>query len=181
MLAVIGVPGLAEGDAAWIEEIRRAHDPQSDRVGPHVTFAFPQDPLDRDFFIGNLMALAASSAPLSFHFDRLERIEDPFTPKYKFLNVLGVATEDAAPLDAIYHALGGTLPYAPHLTLTRFGAVYSSKALERQFGKLAQPIAARIEALDLLEIENGAIRMVQSLPLAARQERHSRASGNPET
>lgn len=168
MLAVIGVPGLAEGDAAWIEEIRRAHDPQSDRVGPHVTFAFPQNPLDRDFFIGNLMALAASSAPLSFHFDRLERIEDPFTPKYKFLNVLSVATEDTAPLDAIYRALGGTLPYAPHLTLTRFGAVYSAKAFERQFGKLERPIAARIDMLDLLEIENGAIRVIGSHALAGK-------------
>jgi len=168
MLAVIGIPAFEEAEAAWIEEIRRAHDPQWGRVAPHVTFAFPQDPLDRDFFTGNLMALAASTAPVEFRFDRLERIENPFTPKYKFLNVLSVATEDAAPLDAIYHALGGTVPYAPHLTLTRFGAVYSAKAFERQFGKLELPIAARIDALDLLEIENGAIRVVQNFSLAAR-------------
>ncbi len=165
MLAVIAAPDFAEEDAAWIDVIRRAHDPQYESVPAHVTLVFPFESADPDWFAGHVASVAAVTAPMQVSFDRLTRIENPHQPKYRFLNVLLADAESAAPLTALYRALGGKGDYEPHVTLTRFGAVFSAKALERQLGTLERPVRGRIAALEILEISHGAIRRGAALPL----------------
>lgn len=166
MLAVIAVPEFSSGDAAWIDTIRRAHDPQYEAVAAHVTLVFPFDSADPDWFAGHVASAAAVTAPLAVTFDRLARIDNPHQPKYRFLNVLLADAESAAPLTALYQALGGRGTYEPHLTLTRFGAVFSAKAFERQLGTLDAQMAGRIAALEILNITHGAIRREAAYPLA---------------
>lgn len=167
MLAVIAVPVFSEADAAWIDTVRRAHDPRVDQVAAHVTLRFPHEPADADWFAGHVAAVAAVTPAFDAVFDRLSRIEDSHAPKYRFLNVLRAQVESAAPLTALHQALGGTGEYAPHVTLTRFGAVFSAKAFERQTGALAHPLRGRIAALQLLKIEHGNVRMVSTHPLSS--------------
>jgi 2'-5' RNA ligase len=164
MLAVIAVPEFSAEDAAWIDAIRRAHDPQYDAVPAHVTLVFPFESADPDWFAGHVAAIAAVTAPMSVGFDRLARIDNPHQPKYRFLNVLLADTASAAPLTALYQSLGGRGVYEPHVTLTRFGAVFSAKALERQLGNasLDRPLRGRIAALELLSLNHGAIRREES-------------------
>lgn len=172
MLAVIAVPEFAAEDAAWIDAIRRAHDPQFDVVPAHVTLVFPFESADPDWFAGHVAAIAAVTAPMDVLFDRLARIENPQQPKYRFLNVLLADAASAMPLTALYRVLGGQSSskrlgdYEPHVTLTRFGAVFSSKALERQLGNLQRPVRGRIAALELLNLSHGAIRREQCWSLA---------------
>jgi len=170
MLAVIAVPDFAGEDAAWIDAVRRAHDPQYEAVPAHVTLVFPFESADPDWFAGHVASVAAVTAPMEVAFDRLGRIENPHQPKYRFLNVLLADAASAAPLTALYRALGGQSSegkgdYEPHVTLTRFGAVFSAKALERQMGSLNRPVHGRIAALELLGISHGAIRREQSWKL----------------
>jgi 2'-5' RNA ligase len=165
MLAVIAVPEFAEEDAVWIDSIRRAHDPQYESVPAHVTLVFPFESADPDWFAGHVAAIAAVTAPMDVAFDRLARIENPQQPKYRFLNVLLADAESAAPLTDLYRTLGGQGEFEPHVTLTRFGAVFSAKALERQMGTLGRPVQGRIAALELLSISHGAVRREQSWPL----------------
>ena len=63
MLAVIAVPEFAAEDAAWIDTIRRAHDPQYESVPAHVTLVFPFESADPDWFAGHVAAIAAVTAP----------------------------------------------------------------------------------------------------------------------
>jgi len=170
MLAVIAVPDFTEDDAAWIDVIRRAHDPQYESVPAHVTLVFPFESADPDWFAGHVASVAAVTAPMQVSFDRLARIENPHQPKYRFLNVLLADAESTASLTALYRALGGQssergVDYEPHVTLTRFGAVFSAKALERQLGELGRPVRGRIAALEILEISHGALRRGAALPL----------------
>jgi 2'-5' RNA ligase len=165
MLAVIAVPEFCDEDAVWIDTIRRAHDPQYESVPAHVTLVFPFESADPDWFAGHVASVAAVTAPMDVAFDRLARIENPHQPKYRFLNVLLGDAESAAPLTALYKALGGKGDYEPHVTLTRFGAVFSAKALERQMGSLGRPVQGRIAALEILDISHGAIRRGAALPL----------------
>ncbi|MBS4046350.1 MAG: 2'-5' RNA ligase family protein [Alphaproteobacteria bacterium] len=165
MLAVIAVPDFAEEDAAWIAVIRRAHDPQYESVPAHVTLVFPFESADPDWFAGHVASVAAVTAPLQAAFDRLARIENPHQPKYRFLNVLLADAASTETLNALYKALGGKGEYEPHVTLTRFGAVFSAKALERQMGSLGRPVQGRIAALEILDISHGAIRRGAALPL----------------
>lgn len=106
MLAVIAVPEFAGEDIAWIDAIRRAHDPQYEAVPAHVTLVFPFESADPDWFAGHVASAAAVTAPMQVSFDRLARIENPHQPKYRFLNVLLADAESAAPLTALYRALG---------------------------------------------------------------------------
>lgn len=166
MLAVIAIPDFADEDAAWIDTIRRAHDPQYDSVPAHVTLVFPFDSADPDWFAGHVASVAAVTAPIEVAFDRLARIENPQQPKYRFLNVLLADAASSASPTALYRALGGKADFEPHVTLTRFGAVFSAKALERQMGSLSRPVRGRVTSLELLSLSHGAIRRGQSWPLA---------------
>lgn len=165
MLAVIAVPDFSSEDAVWIDTIRRAHDPQYEAVPAHVTLVFPFESADPDWFAGHVASVAAVTPPTDVVFDRLTRIENPHQPKYRFLNVLLADAASTAPLMTLYKALGGRGDYEPHVTLTRFGAVFSAKALERQMGSLERPVRGRIAALEILEISHGAIRRGAALPL----------------
>lgn len=166
MLAVIAVPEFAAEDLAWIDAIRRAHDPQYESVPAHVTLVFPFESADPDWFAGHVAAIAAVTRPMDVVFDRLARIDNPHQPKYRFLNVLLADAASAIPLTELYRALGGKGDYAPHVTLTRFGAVFSAKALERQMGSLTRPVRGRIGSLELLNLSHGAIRREQCWSLA---------------
>lgn len=159
MLAVIAVPEFSDGDAAWIAAIRRAHDPQHERVAAHVTLSFPHEPADPDRFARHVAATAAVTPAADVSFDRLSRMEDAHAPKYRFLNVLLADAASAAALAVLYRTLGGRGDYAPHVTLSRFGAVFPAKALERQMGALQQPLTGRIAALQLLRIDHGHVRI----------------------
>jgi 2'-5' RNA ligase len=171
MLAVIAVPDFADEDVVWIDTIRRAHDPQYESVPAHVTLVFPFDSADPDWFAGHVASVAAVTAPMEVAFDRLARIESPHQPKYRYLNVLLADAASTAPLTALYRALGGQSferggGFEPHVTLTRFGAVFSAKALDRQLGELSRPVRGRIAALEILEISHGAVRRAQRCALA---------------
>lgn len=159
MYAVIAIPEFSTADTVWIDTVRRAHDPRHEQVAAHVTLSFPHEPADADWFAGHVASVAAVTPAFHIRFDRLGRIEDAYAPKYRFLNVLLTDAESAASLAALYRSLGGAGDYEPHMTLTRFGAVFSAKAFERQTGALQKPLVARIETLQLLRIEHGNIRI----------------------
>lgn len=167
MLAVIAAPRFAAAAAAWLAALRSAHDPLQDRVAPHVTLAFPQAVEDEPALIARVAAVAAAMPAFGIAFDRLGRMDDPHRPKYRHLNVLLADGPSAARLEPLHRALAGSVePYAPHLTISRFGAVYCAKALERQIGALGTPLCGRVEALDVLRIESGAVRLSAKFRLA---------------
>lgn len=159
MLAVIATPECDASAAAWLAAIRTAHDPLQDRVGPHVTLMFPSEIAEEAALRARLEQVATATPAFDIAFDRLERMEDPHQPKYRFLNMLMADSASAARLDALHRAItGSVVEYRPHLTISRFGAVYSAKALERQLGDLGTPLRGRIVSLELLRLEQGAIR-----------------------
>lgn len=166
MLAVIAIPDFDMAAAGWIAALRAAHDPQQDRVAPHVTLVFPQDGLDRAALLARAANVAAATAPFAVAFDRLGRMDDPYHPKYRHLNALYADGPGAARLTVLHAALNDApaADFAAHVTVARFGAVYCAKALERQLGPLAQPAVGRLAALQVLRLENGRIDSEAVLP-----------------
>ncbi len=159
MQAVIATLKFDPAAAAWLAAVRAAHDPLQDRIGPHVTLMFPAEIAKPDRLHHRLAKLAAATPAFDIAFDRLDRMEDPHQPKYRFLNALLADTASAARLDALHRAITGSeTAYQPHLTISRFGAVYCARALERQLGKLGPPLRGRVAAIDLLRFDHGAIR-----------------------
>ncbi|WP_341702297.1 2'-5' RNA ligase family protein [Ferrovibrio sp.] len=169
MLAAIAIPEFDAGAAGWIAALRAAHDPQQDRVPPHVTLVFPQA-ADEASLLARLQAVAQATQPFAAGFDRLGRMDDSYNPKYRHLNVLHADAAGAAALTVLHAALNAvpSPDYAAHVTVARFGAVYCAKALERQLGgsALRPVLSARFSGLQLLRLENGAVRVLADLPFA---------------
>lgn len=166
MLAVIATFECDPAAAAWLAAIRTAHDPLQDRVGPHVTLMFPAALEDGAALRGRLENGAAATPAFDLGFDRLDRMEDPLNPKYRFLNVLLADAASAARLDALRRRItDSNAAYRPHMTISRFGAAYCAKALERQLGIFDVPLRGRIGALELLRIEHGMVRLEARYPL----------------
>lgn len=166
MLALIALPEFDAAAAAWIATIRAAHDPRHAQVPPHVTLVFPTDALALED-LRRAAAKLGDTAPFAATFDRLGIAEDAFTPKYRHLVYLLPEAASAARLAALQAALGlpGRDGHPPHVTIARFGAIFSAKALVRQTGQIA-PATARIAALQLLRIENGQIAVEAAFALA---------------
>jgi len=169
MLAVIAIPDFDAAAAGWIAALRQAHDPLQDRVAPHVTLVFPQA-AERAALLARVAAVAAAAAPFDAAFDRLGRMDDPHHPKYRHLAVLYADGPTAAKLTVLHAALnaGPAADYAAHVTVARFGAVYSAKALERQLGGgMPRPAIGRIAALQVLRLDNGQVLAEALLPFGA--------------
>ena len=160
-IAIILTFAWAENAAGWLDAIRAQHDPQHKAVPPHVTLLFPSDALTLPEAAARAENLAASSPAFEAGFDRLDIFSVPGGGKYPHLVYL---LPDAAGMQrfAEMHAAlpGNGAPFEPHVTIARFGAVFSAKALLRQHGRdVTPPLQARCDALRLVHIEQGAIRL----------------------
>ncbi len=167
-IAIILTFAWAENAASWLEAIRAQHDPQHKAVPPHVTLLFPTDSVTPQEAAGRAESLAAAMPAFAARFDRLEIFSMPTGGKYPHLVYLLPDAETTAHFMALHDALPGNgEPFEPHVTIARFGAVFSAKALLRQHGRdVTPPLQARCDALRLVHIEQGAIRLDAAYQLA---------------
>jgi|GEM_PF-2038445 len=159
-VALIAIPDWEDGAASWIDAIRRAHDPQHGVVPAHVTLVFPTEEIS-EATLGSAAAILASSFPaFEIACDRLSWFSDPRGGKYPNLVYLHPDANSIWTLREMRMQLPQSGEFEPHVTLSRFGAVYSAKAFLRQFGEDVTPVArGRVNSLDLRKIENGKVEM----------------------
>lgn len=156
--AVIAEPALAAADRAWIEALRRRHDPIGQaRVGPHLTLFFA--------------AALADPAPLAEAAARVAKRHPSFALRLEPVVVLpdlagGAVVALAAAAgrgqilrlhDALYAGdlaghLRADIVYEPHLTLGRRGAIEEARQLAAEIAAARRTIEGRIAALRLVEL-----------------------------
>ncbi len=173
-IAIILTFAWAENAASWLDAIRAQHDPQHKAVPPHVTLLFPSDALTLPEAAARAERLAASSPAFAAGFDRLDIFSEPTGGKYPHLVYLLPDAAGRRRFAEMHDALpgpsapdGNGAPFEPHVTIARFGAVFSAKALLRQHGReVTPPLQARCDGLRLVHIEQGAIRLGAAFRLA---------------
>ncbi|MEQ9609783.1 MAG: 2'-5' RNA ligase family protein, partial [Kiloniellaceae bacterium] len=67
-LYVVAYPRFAAADARWIEDLRRRHDPQAERLAAHVTLVFAARGVAVAEAADHLRAVAAAAPPFAVHF-----------------------------------------------------------------------------------------------------------------
>lgn len=165
-VALIAIPDWEDGAASWIDTIRRMHDPQHGAVAAHVTLVFPSQEISEGTLNAAASILAASFQPFDIACDRLSWFTDPRGGKYPNLVYLHPDAASAWTLSEMRQQLPQQGEFEPHVTLSRFGAVYSAKAFLRQMGEDVNPPAmGRIASLDMLRIEHGHVRMLRRYDL----------------
>jgi len=172
VLALIAEPAFAPSDRAWIDRLRRAHDPEAGHVPPHVTLIFPTD--------------QPAVAPLRTHIRRIVRKMPAIRTVFRVAVVLpgpdghghyaALAPEQGfAALVRLHDRLYGgpfagalrhDIAYLPHLTVGRFDAAVAARRLVDRLNRRAFALNSAIRALDLLQLERGQIIDRQRLQLA---------------
>lgn len=76
MLVIFSKLEIAAQDRAWIDDIRRKHDPQHRLVEPHFTFVFPFDGLSTDEVVAHALDVATDASRIPFRLSRAAAMRD---------------------------------------------------------------------------------------------------------
>ena len=114
------------GDRAWIDSIRRAHDPQQAIVAPHFTFVFPFAGVSIEEVFEHAQNIATATKTLAFRLSRAAAVEDPFSA---LTHVFLLPTDGADEMRELHGRLYSgvlaamlhpTLSFIPHVTVGGF-------------------------------------------------------------
>ena len=160
----------APDDAAWIEDLRRAHDPHHGLVAPHATLVFGFDRPSLATVTDHVGDVARRFAPIVCRLTSARVVRDlAGAGSHLFLIPKSGAGEITALHDALYDGplrgdLRTDIPFVPHVTVGRLNEHAAAEALARRL-KDQVDIAARLSRLDLVAFDGGPVRPVASWPL----------------
>jgi hypothetical protein len=166
---VIAPLTLKEADAAWVATCRRAHDPHTGIVPPHVTLVFGLDDGLEERAVARVRSAAAAFSSIALRYTRAAVTRDyENSAWYLFL----MPREIPAGLAELHRRLNaGPLVEAPesafdaHLSLGRFQERVLADAVARDANDEGVNIAARIEALTVLRFNGIEVLSRVSVPL----------------
>lgn len=156
--AVIAEPGLDHADRAWIEALRRRHDPVGQaRVGPHLTLFFAAEFADPAPLARAMRREAMRTKPFRIALDHVLLLEDVAGG---FVVCLGVTRGRAALVrlhDRLYEGplaprLRTDIAFEPHLTLGRRRRIDAANRLAADIAAADPDIHAPVEMLRLVEL-----------------------------
>jgi 2'-5' RNA ligase len=172
--AVIVEPEFAASDRAWIEALRRRHDPVGQaRVGPHITVFFAAAFADAARLAAAMTRSAAAAEPFAVELGGVLVLDDVAGGAVVCLGAGRGRAECLALHDRVYagdlaHHLRADIPYEPHLTLGRRPERASAEALAGEIAAEPRLIPGRIDALRLVELGAAAAIRRLVLPLGRR-------------
>ena len=154
-LQVVAFPHLSEADQRLIEAVRRAHDPQSVLLGPHVTLVFGQ-PVAEGPALSQLREVAATLWPCNAVFRRAM----PWWTGQGAAHVLLLADEGLSTLgrwhDSLHRpgslfaaARRADLPFVPHITLASVPSERAARLIADDWNDRRVVIRAVFSALVL--------------------------------
>jgi 2'-5' RNA ligase len=171
-LAALCVPEFPAPTLAWLQDLRARHDPKQFRlVAPHVTLIFPSWTLPEDSFVAHVSSCLQGVRGTPVAFSSTQVFRDPARGAALVYLVASVGSDwlnrihvklNAGPLAAECRQ---DIPYVPHITVGRMASALKAAKLARQIGSELEPIAGRVQAVDVVRVEQNAIRPVHRVPL----------------
>jgi 2'-5' RNA ligase len=175
-LFVLAIPELSGADAARINAIRSAHDPQHGPVAPHVTLVFGTDALNAAGLEGHVRAAVSAEHA----FDVVFRAAMPYPERAgsseagEYSYVFLVPDEGNSRLVRLHDALYAgplaaerrlDLPYISHVTLAR-ATLPRATVLAADWKANEPPIQGHVDGLNIVELEGGQLIERARIPLA---------------
>lgn len=156
MLVMYAELETSGADAAWIDRIRRAHDPQRDRVPAHVTFVFPLGEVGEGVALDAARAAAAETDVIGFRLCDVRVSAGGVDDLSRIFLLPGVGADAMRALHARLHAgplaagLRADMPFAPHVTIGAFARRADAERVAAGLG--AVDIDGRLEALTVARL-----------------------------
>ncbi len=171
-LAVINYPTLSDEDFAWIQDIRKAHDPLFfDVVGPHLVFIFPTEAVSEEALIAHVRRHVASVAPFEVVF-RCAVLGDPdfmdhahafLVPDEGFSDV--VKLHDLLYTGPLRPELRLDLPFMPHVGIANTPEPEACKVIVDAINAENFEIRGRVEALDVIGYDGARVWTIETIRL----------------
>ena len=161
-VAVVAYPQLAPPDQAWIDATRTAHDPRAAWIRAHVTLVFPCDATDIDAHVASVVR---DSAPIELVLRELRAVRDAYAGRGG--HVFLVPDEGADAITALHDRLytgplaphlRADLPFVPHMTVAADADFDACERIAARLRGEIQPIRAVLDAIDVIETNDGLVR-----------------------
>lgn len=166
VIAPISVPG---GDRAWIDALRRDHDPQAGLIEPHVTFVFGVRGLRPDAMVAHVTRITATTPPITFHLNRAETVrDDTGVISHVFL----IPSQGRAQMRQLHGALyagrlaperRADIPYVPHVIVAAMADHARAEHLVAEISQAGVSIRGRLQRLDIVAFDGRTLKRLQSL------------------
>lgn len=164
LLYVIAEPDISEADRAWIQSIRKRHDPQFDLVGPHFTLLFGTDAMPADALTARVKKIAGHVPAFAVVLRRIEVFDDCCL----FL-VPEAGTRELTLLhEALRIAPASGTSFAPHMTIGRLASAKTAQEIARELNASGRSIRGRVSALKIIAVAGRQAREIATLELAGR-------------
>jgi len=163
-----------EGALSWIQELRARHDPQHHRlVAPHVTVVYPTSASPEAAFVAHVASCARETKRAAVEFSSVREFRDEAAGLHLAYLVAGAGSDLFLRLrERLYsgplvHAARRDIPFIPHVTLGRFASAADAASVAAGIRVGLRSIAGRVEAVDVVRIEEGHVDTIHREPLRA--------------
>ena len=171
-LAVVAYPTLTDADRQWIEAIRLRYDPLALRIPAHVTLVFPAEVAAASVVAQVRHALKAAES-ISVVLRRAVAFPDPIGDGfYVFLLTEEGQPELLAVHDALYDGILAPhrrrdIPFVSHITVGAHPQLSECERIANQVNEEHRLVRARIESVDVIEVDESMTRTIAEIPLGA--------------
>jgi 2'-5' RNA ligase len=171
VIYVLTHPCFDPAVANRIARFRSAHEPaRAQLVPPHITLVFGLASSHAPELTRRCRELAALTRVFTVTFASVERVHDPFEDRHKLFLICDTGADMLTGLHKrLYEGplrwnLDPGHPFRPHMTVASHPDRAEIDRLDpASLGPL--PITGQIHALDLVEVTDGTLRPVKTLPL----------------
>lgn len=171
-LYTIACPQVDASAHAFIDGIRRQHDPQVDLVAPHFTLVFGCTAIAETDYLAHVSAIARHTPAIKFHCRHATlHASGPDGMAHVFLvpdegHSAIALLHDRLYTGALAAHLRLDIPYVPHITVAATRDVAAAKALCDALNERGIDIASRLTVLTVSALRGGRLQTVAEFPLA---------------
>jgi 2'-5' RNA ligase len=173
-IACLDVP---DAQRRFIDDFRRAHDPQAALVPPHFTLVFGHGGVDEATVLRHVEAVAAASAPIRFHC-RCAMLGTDERAERAFVHLVPDEGHAAVSLlhDRLYRGplaagLRLQVPYVPHVTMGCSADFQQAKAWCDALNAQGVDVAGTLPALTVGALRGGAFQVLRRFGMLDRERR----------
>lgn len=171
LIAVIAEPLFQEVDRLWIETIRELHDPQYQRIAPHLTFVFPQACSDPAPIIRHVEMVVARHSAFNAHFRVALPVKDHLSTKAHVYLVpdeglsATIRLHDDLYRDTLAANHQIDVPYIPHVTIAATENILNAKSIADDLNEETFDIACRIDTVLVLRCDTAHVQILTRIGL----------------
>lgn len=168
---LVAYPELAQVDDAWIQSVRRQHDPHYVLIKPHFTLVFPFATKKRDDFIEHVASRTVETAAIPFVIRCAVIVKDAFSPLTHILLVPDegysalVKLHDALYVGLLAHELRLDVPFIPHITIGAHTDALQCKQVADGINRQDICLRGRIATLNIISYQQGAVETLRTIHL----------------